>query len=213
MPSIVLSGCDGSGKTTVARLLSIYLSKYGSARVFWFRGSHFLASRLLRVLRRFKVFRGMCNPYYGVCIPGKLRRLWIHVEFWSAVPYILLRALLSRAFDFLVCDRGIADFIAWIVTTLGYPRFLSTLYGGFLVKLAYRERPIYLYADRDILVRRADVPSDFVYREFAVYSALMRILARCRVDTGRLRPAEAAASVLKCLGIGRAVRPRSAETL
>jgi len=35
--------------------------------------------------------------------------------------YIVLRALLSRVFKFLVCDRGVADFIAWIVTTLNYP--------------------------------------------------------------------------------------------
>jgi len=205
MEPIILSGCDGSGKTTLAKILASYLSRYGSTRVFWFRGSHLLASLLLRTLRRFRAFRGGCNPYYGVCVPEELRRLWIHVEFWSAMPYILLRALLSRVFDFLVCDRGVADFIAWIVTTLGYPRFLSTPYGRFLVRLASREGVVYLYADRDVLVRRADVPADFVYREFAVYSVLMESLARCRVDTGRLRPAEAAARVLKCLGIGRAV--------
>jgi len=204
MPLLVLSGCDGSGKTTLARLLSTYLSRYGSARVFWFRGSHLFASLLLRILSRFRAFRGSCNPYYGVCIPGGLRWLWIHVEFWSAVPYILLRALLSRVFDFLVCDRGVADFIVWVVTTLGYPRFLSTLYGRFLVRLASREGAVYLYADRDVLVRRADVPAGFVHRESAVYNVLVKDLAKCRVDTGELKPAEAAARILKCLAsIGR----------
>jgi len=205
MASITLSGCDGSGKTTLAKVLASYLSRYGSVRVFWFRGSHLFASLLLRALSRFGAFRGGCNPYYGVCVPGRLRRLWIHVEFWSAMPYILLRALLSRVFDFLVCDRGVADFIAWVVATLGYPRFLSTLYGRFLLRLASREGAVYLYADRDVLVRRADVPAGFVRRELAVYSALMEGLARCRVDTGRLRPAEAAARILKCLGINRVV--------
>jgi len=205
MSLLVLSGCDGSGKTTLAKLLSTYLSRYGSTRVFWFRGSHLFASLLLRILSRFRAFRGGCNPYYGVCISGGLRWLWIHVEFWSAVPYILLRALLSRVFDFLVCDRGTVDFIAWVVTTLSYPRFVSTLYGRFLVRLASREGAVYLYADRDVLVRRADVPADFVYRESAVYNVLVKDLARCRVDTGGLKPAEAAARILKCLGIDRAV--------
>jgi len=204
MVSVTLSGCDGSGKTTLAKILTSHLSKYGSVKVFWFRGSHLLASLLLRFLSRFNAFRGGCNPYYRVCVPGKLRRLWIHVEFWSAIPYILLRAFLSRVLDFLVCNRGVANFIAWVVTTLGYPRFLSTLYGRFLARLASKEAIVYLYADRDVLAGRADVPSGFVYREFAVYSALMKSLARCRVDTGRLRPAEAAARVLKCLDIGRA---------
>jgi len=117
MTLITLSGCDGSGKTTPAKILASYLSKHGSARVFWFRSSHLLASLLLRIFSRFKAFRGGCNPYYGVCIPRRMRWLWIHVEFWSAMPYILFKALLSKVFDFLICDRGIADSIAWIITT------------------------------------------------------------------------------------------------
>jgi len=121
------------------------------------------------------------------------------------MPYILLRTLLSKAFDFLVCDKGVADFIVWIITTLNYPQFVSTLYGRFLVRLALNEGVVYLYADRYTLARRADVSAEFVYREFAVYSTLMKSLTRCRVDTGRLRPAEAAAHVMKCLGIDRAI--------
>jgi len=205
MVSITISGCDGSGKTTLTKVLASYLSRYGSAKVFWFRGSHLLASLLLRLLSRFSAFRGGCNPYYRVCVPGKLRRLWIHVEFWSALPYIVLRILLSKMLKFLVCDRGIADFIVWIVTTLNCPRFLSTLYGRFLIRLIPKEWVVYLYADRDVLVKRADVPADFVYREFVVYNALVKGLARCGVDTGSLKPVEAAARVLRCLGIGRAV--------
>jgi len=38
MPLLVLSGCDGSGKTTLAKLLSTYLSRYGPARVFLVSG-------------------------------------------------------------------------------------------------------------------------------------------------------------------------------
>jgi len=202
MPSIVLSGCDGSGKTTIARLLSIYLSRYGSTRVFWFRGSHFLASLLLRVLSRFRVFRGGCNPYYGVCIPGGMKWLWVHIEFWSAIPYILLRMVLRRLYRFTVFDRGIADFIAWVVTTLSYPGFVSSLYGRFLVRLALREDAVYLYADRGVLFERADLSSVFVSREYAVYEALMRYLARCAVDTGRLKALEASARVIGCMGLG-----------
>jgi len=39
---IILSGADGSGKTTVARLLVFVLSNHGSVCFHWFRGSHLL---------------------------------------------------------------------------------------------------------------------------------------------------------------------------
>jgi len=202
MPFIVLSGCDGSGKTTLAKLLASYLSKYGSVKVFWFRGSHLLASLLLRILHRFRAFRGSCNPYYGVCISRGLRGLWIHIEFWSAVPYIVLRLVLRRLYRFIVFDRGVVDFIVWVITTLSYPGFLSSLYGRFLVRLALKENTVYLYADRGVLIERADVPSKFVFRECAVYKALMKYLARCAVDTGKLEALEASAKIIECMELG-----------
>ena len=201
MVSFTLSGADGSGKTTLARLLATHFSRYGSTKIHWIRGSHFLASILLRILSHFQTFQGMCNPYYKVCIPKKLKRIWIYVEFWSIVPYILLRLLLSKVYRFLVCDRGVIDFVVWIITTLSYPSFLSSLYGRFLIMLALKENIIYLYADKYVLADRADVSEKFVYRELAVYDVLLKRIAKCSIDTGRYRPREAVARVLKCLNV------------
>ena len=44
MVAIVLSGRDGSGKTTLAKFLASYLAMYGSTYIHWIRGSHLLAS-------------------------------------------------------------------------------------------------------------------------------------------------------------------------
>ncbi|PUA31626.1 MAG: hypothetical protein B7O98_09000 [Zestosphaera tikiterensis] len=109
--------------------------------------------------------------------------------------------MLGRLYRFIVFDRGVVDFIAWVVTTLGYPGFLSSLYGRFLVRLALKENIVYLHADRDVLVARADVSPGFIYREYAVYSVLMRYLARCIIDTGLNRPVGATVGVLKCMGL------------
>jgi len=196
---LVFSGADGSGKTTVVRLLASYLSSRGSTCVHWFRGTHLLASLLSRFLSRFSSFRGFCNPYYGTCIPRKLRWLWVHVEFWSLIPHVLTRFLLRLFCDILVCDRGFMDFIVWVVITLDHPSFLSSIYGRFLLRLATLEDPIYLYADLEILSRRADVSREFIVRELAVYSVLARYVAKCSIDTGRNRPVRVAAEVLKCL--------------
>jgi len=71
----------------------------------------------------------------------------------------------------------------------------------FLLRLATKDSVVYLYADRGILVKRADVPKGFMYREYVIYNVLMRYVARCRIDTGMLRPVEAAVGVLRCLGL------------
>jgi len=196
----VLSGADGSGKTTIAKLLASYLSLHGSTRVHWFRGTHLLASILVRVFSRFKVFRGTCNPYYGVCIPGRLKPLWFHIEFWSLLPHVFARFLFKMFYRFLICDRGFLDFIVWVIVTLGYPAFLRNIYGRFLLRLAVRERPIYLYGDLDVLAVRADVPRWFIVRELAVYNVLSKYVSLCSVNTGDRKPLEVLEGVLKCLG-------------
>jgi len=197
---ITFSGSDGSGKTTVAKLLTSHLFRHGLTCVHWFRGSHLLASILAEFLSCFKAFRGVCNPYYRVCIPRGLKGLWIHIEFWSLLPHIFMRALLRRMCYFLICDRGFLDFIVWVIVTLGYPAFLCSIYGRFLLRLAVRERPIYLYGDLDVLVVRADVPRWFIARELAVYNVLSRYVSLCSVNTGDRRPLEVLEGVLKCLG-------------
>jgi len=196
---IVFSGADGSGKTTVSRLLAFYISRHSSTCVHWFRGSHLLASILAIFLSYFKIFHGVCNPYYKICIPKRLRGLWVHVEFWSLLPHILIRTLLKRACRFLVCDRGVSDFIVWVVVTLEYPGFLRGMYGGFLLRLAAKERPIYLYADPDVLARRADVSREFIARELVVYNVLAKYVSLCSVDTGVKSPWKTLRDVLKCL--------------
>jgi hypothetical protein len=196
---IVVSGADGSGKTTVVRLLASYFSSQGSICTHWFRGSHLLASLLYRLFSRFRSFRGYCNPYYGVCVPVKLRPLWVHVEFWSLIPHVIVRFILRRFCRVLVCDRGFMDFIVWVVVTLGHPSFLSSIYGRFLLRLTALEGPVYLYADVDTLAGRADVPRSFIARELIAYSILARYTSRCSVDTGGRSPQAVVKEILSCL--------------
>ena len=200
---VVLSGADGSGKTTAARLLVSIFSLRGPTCTHWLRGSHLLASLLARFLSRFSVFRGGCNPYYGICIPKSLRGIWALIEFWSFVPHLLARSLLRRLCSFLVCDRGSLDFLAWLVSTLGSTSLLRGVYGGFLLRIARKEGPVYLYADLRVLAGRADVPRLFLARELAAYSVLAGYVARCSIDTGANGPLDVARGVLGCLSRSR----------
>jgi hypothetical protein len=103
---LTLSGVDGAGKSTLARYLYHYFSHRGSSHIFWLCGSHLLALLLLRLLSRFRLFKGFYNPYYNVCIPVGLRSLLIHMEFWPLIPYIFIRRILGLAYGFLVSDRA-----------------------------------------------------------------------------------------------------------
>jgi energy-coupling factor transporter ATP-binding protein EcfA2 len=201
--TVVLSGADGSGKTTAARLLASLLSLRGPTCTHWLRGSHLLASLLARLLSRFGAFRGGCNPYYGICVPKGLRGVWVRVEFWSFIPHLFVRFLLRRLCGFLVYDRGSLDFLVWLVSTLDSPSLLCGVYGGFLLRLARKEGPVYLYADLRTLAGRADVPRSFLIRELAVYSALAGYVARCSIDTGANGPLNVARGVLECLSRSR----------
>jgi thymidylate kinase len=196
---VVFGGADGSGKTTATRFLALYFSKYGDVCIHWFRGSHLLVSVLARFLQGFSSFRGSCNPYYKICVSERLKRVWVFLEFASLLPHLLARFLLGRVCRVVVCDRGLLDFLVWLIVTLNAPWVLRTVIGRFLVRLVSRENVVYLYADVDTLARRADVSKWFIVRELAVYSVLAKYFAKCSIDTGRNRPTRVVAEVIRCL--------------
>jgi thymidylate kinase len=196
---IIISGADGSGKTTTTKLLQLYFSRYGGVCVHWFRGSHLFVSILARFLYRFSSFRGSCNPYYRICVPERLKGVWILLEFVSLLPHLFARLLLKKVCRVVVCDRGLLDFLVWLVVTLDAPWVLNTLIGRFLLGLVSRENVVYLYADLDTLVKRADIPKGFIAKELAIYGVLAKYLAKCSINTGRNKPVRVVAKVIQCL--------------
>jgi hypothetical protein len=196
---IIISGADGSGKTTTTKFLQLHFSRYGGVCVHWFRGSHSFVSVLARFLHRFGSFHGSCNPYYRICVPEKLKRVWVFLEFASVLPHLFARFLLKRVCKIVVCDRDLLDFIVWLVATLNAPWILNNLIGRFLIRLVSKGNIVYLYADVDTLARRADVPREFIVRELAIYNILAGYFAKCSIDTGRSRPVRVVGEVIRCL--------------
>lgn len=197
---ICFSGPDGSGKSTLAGLFRSYLLSYGVyTNILWFRGSHLFASLLAKFLSRFVAFKGYSNPYYGITLPPKLRSPWMLIEFSSILPHYLLRKFLSL-FHCVIGDRGLLDFMVWIIVTLDYPKFTSSLLGGFLARLAAREKNIYVRADPAVLRRRiAGITPSFLMKEIACYNVLAKYYASSIIDTTDKTPKEALEELLKCL--------------
>jgi len=201
---LVFSGPDGSGKSTLVSMLGSLLVSRGWVVGFsWVRGTHLLASLLARILSRFGAFRGVDNPYYGLRIPRGFRWMWLHIEFWSYIFYHLWRRVLALFHDVLLCDRGLLDFLVWIVSTLRYPGFLETIYGRFLLRLLQKEPIVYVYASTKTLEARADIPLEFLHREIPAYKTLAKhTRITCKIDTTNTSPTKTLAKLLECLKEG-----------
>ncbi len=196
---ICLFGPDGAGKSSIAETLSRVLRSQGlRVRVAWIRGTHSFLALLASLLSRLNVMRGDCNPYYRICVPGRLRGLWFFLEIVAALPVYIARYLLPERLGYVVIgDRCLVDFIAWLYLTLGRPRsrLLRGLV-GFLLAEARRSRLFYVYADIAILAQRRPCEAGFIPRFAAAYRVLARSLpVEESVDTGRLGLDEAVAVI------------------
>lgn len=183
----VFFGPDGSGKTTLAEGLAANLRSRGlKPRVSWMRGSHTLASILARALSNFDSFKGTQNPYYGVTIPSKMRRLWQFIEFFSVLPIILTRYVLPvKLGRWVVAERYVPDFVTWVRTTTDDSDYLRKPEARFLLSMSSRANAkIYVTASRETLLRRRpETNPSFLDEQLEVYAEIASTLGASKIDT------------------------------
>lgn len=203
MPIIYFFGPDGTGKTTLARLLIHELRIRGfKVRYSWMRGSHTLASLFSRFLYMFNSFRGGFNPYYGISIPKRMVRLWWFLEYVSALPIILIKFILpsfARARDrIVVADRYVLDLIVWITLVTKDDSFLKSLFARHLILLALRSEPRFLtIADLRELAKRRTDDMAMLKRQLDLYKSLD--IDSYVIDTTDKSPDESIREILRVL--------------
>jgi thymidylate kinase len=187
MPIIYLFGPDGSGKSTLAKALTRRLTNKGfRVKISWMRGTHTLASLFARYLSNFGTFSGSDNPYYGIDIPRRFRRLWQLLEFTSMVPIILVRFMIPSLLGYLVvADRYIPDFIVWISVTTGDPHYTEKSEIKFLLPLSWKaQAKIYVTATlEELLRRRREADVKFIRDQLKVYEAVASAIQAHRINT------------------------------
>ncbi|MEM3905675.1 MAG: hypothetical protein QXZ17_02220 [Nitrososphaerota archaeon] len=100
----------------------------------------------------------------------------------------------------VVGDRGLLDFIVWIIVTLDYPGFLGSLLGDFLARLATKDLAIYVTADLTMLHKRTpSTPYQFLLKEEACYNILAKYYASHIIDTSDKKPKEALYELLRAI--------------
>ncbi len=184
---LMFFGPDGSGKTALAEGLARNLDNRGlKTKLSWMRGTHTLASILARFLSRFKSFRGDLNPYYSIDIPIGMRRLWQWIEFVSAIPVIAMRYTVPMKMGkWVVAERGVPDFIAWVRTTTDDKDYLKRPEARFLLIMSSKAHmKVFVTASlEELLKRRPESDSGFVKRQLAAYDEIATLLCARRIDT------------------------------
>jgi thymidylate kinase len=188
MPILYFFGPDGSGKTTIATTLAKKLRKECSkVKLSWMRGTHTLASMLAIFLTKFPTFRGSDNPYYGISVPNRMKRLWQIIEFVSMLPILLTRFTIPSLLGYvIVAERYLPDFLTWVSLTTRDEDYLKRLEARFLLALSKKaDVKVYVTASEAELAKRrsGEVNRNFLSRQIKLYEELAKIIRACKIDT------------------------------
>jgi energy-coupling factor transporter ATP-binding protein EcfA2 len=136
--TIVISGPDGSGKSTVAKILKMELRKRGYPVYYtWLRYPRLLSllpllvSKLIGTSIKIRV-DGVCehvfHAYYKVPVLGKVYELAMLIDY---LVYKFFKVFIPRLFGFVVVvDRGLLDILVDVyVETKSFPKLLYTYLG------------------------------------------------------------------------------------
>ena len=182
---IVITGVDGAGKSTIARMLKHELSlRNYDVRIVWIKSLHTLAYLIYLLFSKVKGKEYIKNPnnivveHYVTTWMRKLGKVWLLIEFISVLPWILLRVEVPSKFKTIICDRYIPDFLATASLRISKPSIpWKSSIGKFLRRLQQKYKTVLLDIEYEIVLkRRPNV--EYTEEELKKLIAIYRLLVK-----------------------------------
>jgi len=207
-PIINVTGIDGSGKTTTARLLDKQLrSKNVKTRYVWIKSLHtvaFFISQLFISCGWYRLVKNPNNttvPRFELPTSKYAEKIWQIIEFISVLPWIIVKVNLAIFFGFtVVADRYIIDTIVSVSMRTRSPYFVDSFLGKLLLKMMPKDAVI-IYLDVDLctmLKRRPDIEytADEIQNQLALYRLLAKKMGALFINSTMLSIEDVNAKIL-----------------
>jgi len=159
---LVLTGVDGSGKTTIAKELTKRLTARGyKVRLVWVKSLHTLAFLIYIFYRRIWGTEYIINPtrriveHYCTEWMKKLKALWAFIEFISVTPWIIIVYLYNLMGYLVICDRFLIDFLTTVALRIKDALWpWKSIIGKLIMKIQSRIPTIHLRISLPTLLSR-----------------------------------------------------------
>ena len=185
MKYIIISGIDGSGKTTIIKKLQERLEAKGfKVRYEWLRYNHMLVKpvhglcRLIKLSRRYKTHHGYIwrHEFYRNQLFCSIYIFLTWFDTWFG-KLILTLKLIWKITDFVICDRWVYDILIDLAVVTRRPLIISGKWHRRYLQILPKNRRQYLLI-RDtnaiLRVRRENLNDpEFVLRQ-ELYEQIMQ---------------------------------------
>ena len=188
METIIISGVDGSGKSTIAKALRKYLEDRCGLRtsIVWFRWRAFLMYMLYLYIDVRRLYRYAYNPRLGKYFKINrwsedpfLRTFYPLIQLFDMIIfYILIKAkLLVKRSQVLIFDRFLVDMLVDIVFEARRPELINSALARIVYSVTRKAgKPVFLDVAAEIAYeRKKDILS---IEEIRYKQALYRIIAK-----------------------------------